>query len=618
MKNFLQENKQLFRWITMEHEKFLEELLTLLIQDNITNEKAEDFGAEIFEKGISFSKLAIFLDLFSQKLNTKEYENYLIVRDKVAKGYLRRRLPQEIESLKLGINNNPNIVSKDDLAIITELLHWLEKLIDSVLHETKPPEINGRIAEFIAFVNERSGIFFDNATVKKDFLKTNNELYQCAKEAVDFYEQRRYFYFNLTYIELIALFLKMTTLMSGMFLEEELLSIYIDPITKLPNRFQLLKDLDKFSNVYLLILNIRSFSRLNVLYGYDFGDGILKKLANILMQTCAIKSYRIYGDEFAVLVENEEDVYRLYDRLNGTIEIKTKDEPFTLYFYGAFDEFVPQALESCEFALFRSDKKELLDSRVVKEMIHEVKHELTMTQKLKEIMVKDSIIPYYQPIYSTHEDNEKIIKYEVLMRLEYDGKLLQPGEFLSILLEAPFYTEFTKSILIKSFQTFANNDFTFSVNFTLKDIKDKNIKILLDTLCRQQPKVAKRLTIEIVESEALKEFELLNDFIQYFKKCGISFALDDFGSGYSNFAQFAKLDIDYIKIDGSIVQNLLTDEKMQKLLDSIIAFADTLQLNTIAEYVDKKELFDLLKNRVDMIQGYYIGKPQPILQESQL
>ncbi|BAF69265.1 EAL domain-containing protein [Nitratiruptor sp. SB155-2] len=618
MENFLQENKKYFQWIKMEHENFLNELLSTLVKDTVSIEEAEALGAQVFERRISFSKLAILLDLFSQKLSDSEYERYLVIRDMVAKGYLKKRLPQEIESIKLGINNNPNLVSKGDLAIVTELLNWLEHLIDSFVHETEPPKINGRISKFIKFVNERSGIFFDNEVVKKDFLKTNTELYECAQEVVNFYEQKRYFYFNLTYIELIALFLKMTTLLSGMFLEEELLSIYVDPITKLPNRFQLLKDLQKFSDLYLLILNVHSFSRLNVLYGYDFGDGILKNIANKLLQTCAVKCYRIYGDEFAILFDKEEDIYQFFQKINGSIEIKTKDEPFTIYFYGAFDEFVPQSLESCEFALFRSEKRELLDSRTVKEMIHEVKNELTLTQKLKEIMVKDNIISYYQPIYSTDENEKKVLKYEVLMRLEFDGKILAPGEFLSVLIEAPFYTEFTKSLLIKSFQTFANNNFTFSINFTLKDIKDKNIKILLDTLCKQQPEVAKRLTIEIVESEALKEFELLNEFIQFFKQYNVSFALDDFGSGYSNFAQFAKLDIDYIKIDGSIIQNILIDTKMQKLLDSIIAFADNLQLKTIAEFVDKKELFEILSDRVDMIQGYYIGKPEPLLIQAQL
>ena len=165
-------------------------------------------------------------------------------------------------------------------------------------------------------------------------------------------------------------------------------------------------------------------------------------------------------------------------------------------------------------------------------------------------------------------------------------------------------------MLIKSFEMFDGKELTFSVNFTLQDIKDKSVRNLLDTLIAKYPETAKRMTIEIVENEALKEFDLLNAFIGDYKKSGVSFALDDFGSGYSNFAQFAKLDIDFLKIDGTIITHLLSDEKMDKLLESIVKFAKTLGLKTIAEFVSSKELFDYLKERVDMLQGYYIGKPE--------
>jgi EAL domain-containing protein (putative c-di-GMP-specific phosphodiesterase class I)/GGDEF domain-containing protein len=605
--------KSYFKWITMENEQFLKDMLSLLIKKEIDNAELEAIGKKIYDKTISFSKLAIFLDTFSYTLSLDEKKQLRKNENILAKGYLKYRLPKEIKSLKLGINNNPNFVTKKDLAIVDELLVWLESLINSFLKGEKAPDINGRINEFIKFAEERSGIFFDDKDIKDDFLRTNKELYECAVEAVNFYEKGGYYYFVLIYIEMIALFLKMVTLLSGMFIEEELLSIYIDPITLLPNRFQLIKDINSFKNVYVMIVNIKAFSKLNMLYGYELGDGILKKVAGFLKTSVSIKNYRIYGDEFAILVDSEKNARVLFDSLNSSISVIANNEKYDIFFYGAYSKFEDKALESCEFALFRGDKKDLIASREIEDLIENIKQELTLVQKLKEIMIKDDIIPYYQPIYITHKDVKKILKYEVLMRLKYENEILEPKDFLETLTEAPFYTEFTKSILIKSFEIFKNSNFTFSVNFTLKDIKDKTIRILLETLVSKYPDVAKRLTIEIVENEALKEFELLNEFITTFKKRGISFALDDFGSGYSNFAQFAKLHIDFIKIDGTIITQVLEDKKMQQLVDSIVNFAQTLELQTIAEFVCTKELFEYLQSKVDMLQGFYIGKPEPYL-----
>ncbi len=606
--------KDYFTWINDDEKEFLEHMLhKLLGTDNASINVLEQVGSDIYKKEISFSKLAIFLDIFSYKLSLKQKEQLRKNENKLAYGYLQQRLPKEIKTLKLGISNNANFVGKSDLAIVDELLIWLESLVGSLFNDTKPPRIEHRINEFIDFVEQRAGVFFDDEDVKEDFLKTNKELYSCAIEAVNFFERKQYFHFCIIYIEMIALFLKMVTLLSGMFVEEELLSIYIDPITLLPNRFQLLKDIQLIQNVYVLIFNIKSFSRFNVSYGYDVGDTILKKVAKFLMTTDAIKSYRIYGDEFAILVESPQQAEEIYKKLNKSIHIIIEGERYDILFYGAYDRFIPNSLESCEFALFNGEKKDITNSADIQELIENVKHEISLTQKLKEIMLKDSIVPYYQPIYVTDKKIDKVLKYEVLMRLRYNEKILEPADFMQTLLKAPFYVEFTKSMLIKSFEMFEKSSMTFSVNFTLQDVKDKGVNILLETLCAKYPEVASRLTIEIIENEALEDFDKLNQFFKRYRKYGIKYALDDFGSGYANFAQFAKLDIDFLKIDGSIISNLIESDRMHKLLDSVLEFAKTFNLISVAEYVSNEELFALLKDKVDMIQGYYIGKPKPYL-----
>jgi len=613
MKEFLdmQIKENNFKWINMENKKFLENLLKELINEK--SKKLENLGKEVFERIIPFSKLAIFLDQFSYVLEENKKEILRKNKNILAKGYLNQRLPKEIKSIKHLIHSNTNLISKENIEIITELTSWLEELINSFMNNSTPPEINKRIKNFIDFVNERGGSFFDDEDIKEDFLITNKNFYENAQECINFYEKKEYFYFALLYIELIALFLKMTNMLNAMFLEEKLISIYIDPVTLLGNRFQLIKDLPNFNNIYILVLNINSFSKLNLLYGYEKGDFILKQVGNYLKNSpLAIKAYRIYADEFAVICSSQNDIKQLFEELNENLYFEANEIENKIYLYGVYDKLEDKVLEKCELILANSEKKGLINAKEKENILEKYQKQLDLSMKLRQIMLNDNIIPFYQPIFATNNTN-KVIKYEVLMRLKDNDKILSPGEFLDVLKEMPFYTEFTKSILIKSFETFKNNNLTFSVNFTLTDIKDTGMKKFLKSLIKTYPDIAKRLTIEIIESDALKDFDLLNGFINYFKKFGITFALDDFGSGYSNFAQFAKLDIDFLKIDGSIIKNILTDEKMQKLLESIIAFAKHLNLKTIAEFVSSKELFDYLKDKVDMLQGYYIGKPEPYL-----
>ena len=605
----------MFEWIMMENRKFLTELLHTLSDEKEDPELLSRLGKEIYRRDIGFTQFAIFLDLFVQEAPASEKLRIYHRRDLLAREYLKERMPGELAVLKRGIHNNPAIVAKPDLKIVQELLDWMEHLLDTFLHGSPAPEIRLRIDDFIQFVEMRTGLFFDDPEVKRDFLATNRKLYRCAEEAVGFAGRGEYYHFVLVYTELLALFLKMVTLLGSMFLEEELLSVYVDPITLLPNRFQLLRDFSLYKGLYILVLNLHDFSKLNLLYGYEMGDGLLKKIAAYLQSSDTVKNYRIYGDEFALIFRSEASLRTFFERINHALQIESEGQTYDLMFYGAYDVLEERSLESCEFALVRGEHRGLIDSREVKSMMVHVKRELTMTQKLKEVMLNDAIVPYYQPIRSTRKNGNSTIRYEVLMRVRYGEELLEPEKFLNILVEAPFYVEFTKSMLFKSFETFRDRSETFSVNFTLKDIKDRGLRLFLESLVKQDPETAKRMTIEIVETEALKEFESLNAFIRTFRRHGITFALDDFGSGYSNFAQCAKLDIDFIKIDGTIVQKLPEDEKMRKLLDSILHFAKTFGLKTIAEYVSSKEIYDYVASKVDMVQGFYVGEPAPLLQE---
>ena len=125
-------------------------------------------------------------------------------------------------------------------------------------------------------------------------------------------------------------------------------------------------------------------------------------------------------------------------------------------------------------------------------------------------------------------------------------------------------------------------------------------------------KVHERIVFEILEDESIKNYNLLIKFVDEVKKLGCKVAIDDFGSGYSNFEHLLKMNVDYLKIDSSLIKNVAKDENSYKITKTIIEFAKNLNLKTIAEYVENVEIFSIIKELgADYSQGYYFSAPLP-------
>lgn len=153
-------------------------------------------------------------------------------------------------------------------------------------------------------------------------------------------------------------------------------------------------------------------------------------------------------------------------------------------------------------------------------------------------------------------------------------------------------------------------DYEFSINLTIDDILDKDIKAyIFQTL--EAYNISQRVVFEIVESESIENFDEVENFIQKVKSYGCKIAIDDFGTGYSNFEYLMKLQADFIKIDGSIIRSIVSDKRSEVLTSVIVAFAKEMNIKTIGEYVETKEVQDkLLELGVNKSQGHYFDKPR--------
>ncbi|RUM57048.1 MAG: hypothetical protein DSY40_01255, partial [Nautilia sp.] len=237
-----------------------------------------------------------------------------------------------------------------------------------------------------------------------------------------------------------------------------------------------------------------------------------------------------------------------------------------------------------------------------------IKSNMYRLKVLKEAIKNDNIIPYFQPIFDNK--SKKIVKYEVLARVKNGDKIESIYPYLNIAKENKLYKFITKAIYQKSFERFKNSDVEFSLNISIADLNETETMKVIDELFNKYPKILKNLTFEILEDDAIKNYEILKKFIVYVKSKGCKIALDDFGSGYSNFAHVLNLDIDFLKIDGSLIKFLPEDERMQVIVETIVQFAKKIGIKTIAEFVASEEIYEKVKElNIDCSQGFYLGEP---------
>jgi len=165
----------------------------------------------------------------------------------------------------------------------------------------------------------------------------------------------------------------------------------------------------------------------------------------------------------------------------------------------------------------------------------------------------------------------------------------------------------------KSFEYLKDFNVDFSINLTKGDILSSSVKECLYENMKKY-KCAHRVILEIVESEGIENFSEITSFIHEVKQLGCRIAIDDFGTGYSNFAYLVKLEVDMIKIDGSLIKDIDTNETSAMTVETIISFAKKMGYSIVAEFVDRMSVQEKLQSlHVDFSQGYLFSKPSPII-----
>lgn len=393
-----------------------------------------------------------------------------------------------------------------------------------------------------------------------------------------------------------------------------------DALTNLGNRFKLINDLKEQDKPALALVNIDRFREINDFYGNKIGDFVIIELSNRLFDKVyskKMKLFRTHADEFAILTDlnhlSQADFYQAI----VTIIHNVKQSPF-LYESNEIHVTLScglsygfQDLVHADLAL-KTAKRKRANIVVFDEQLktgEEYRDNLLWTGKVRKALEEDRIIPYFQPLYN--HANQTIDKYECLMRLiDEEGAIISPYSFLDISKKSKLYINLTQSIIRKSFAYFSDKNFEFSINLTVEDIMDSNLRIFLDNELERFGSYSK-VIFELVESEGIECLEEVSTFIRSMKSKGCRIAIDDFGTGYSNFDYLIKLQADFIKIDGSLIKQIAHDSNSYNVVETIVQFAKKQNIKTIAEFVSDELIAQkVIELDIDYSQGYYYGAPK--------
>ncbi|MDD3343468.1 MAG: bifunctional diguanylate cyclase/phosphodiesterase [Sulfurospirillaceae bacterium] len=397
---------------------------------------------------------------------------------------------------------------------------------------------------------------------------------------------------------------------------------YIDPLTSLPNLYKLRHYLENNSDFTFVIVNIDNFKLLNDFYGFLVGDFILESFAKTLKQRFDdAMIYRIAGDEFAIVKKEKMNFYTLKKYLNQL----SLEMAHLKYAYAQTEIFV-----DCTFASSASSRYNDIFSKVnmalkyakeerLKFWIYEDSMKLTQiyennliyaTKVRKAIVDFSGIVPYFQPIIDN--TTNKIVKFESLSRLiDEQGVIHAPNAFIPIAKTIKVYDIITKTIIKKSFDIFAKTPYDFSINLSFEDIMNDQMYSYIITMLEDSG-MGERVTFELLESEKVDDFDKVIRFFTEIRRHGVKVAIDDFGSGFSNFSYIINLHPDFIKIDGSLIKCLDTDKNAQIVVETIVDFSKKLGIKTVAEFVHSSTILSTVQNLgIDYSQGYYIDEPSP-------
>lgn len=415
-----------------------------------------------------------------------------------------------------------------------------------------------------------------------------------------------------------------------------------DPLTGLYNRRRLTQELNDAvaaakryrRSGALLFVDLDQFKYINDTSGHDAGDRLLRRLGALfpsMLREIDVVG-RLGGDEFAVILSQatvDEAVQVARKILAHLCEIEFQvDErvhrlsaSIGIALFPKHGANIEELLARADLAMYRVKESgrggwHLLSQE---DQSQRLMHERVFWKQRVEHALKDSrFLLYAQPILDLRDHT--ISHYEILLRMRGDaGEIFGPAQFVEVAERSGLIHSIDRLVVSEAlhYQALAKKQgwrINFTVNLSAHAFNNPDLLSHLKQLLRDTQVDPQQLVFEMTETAAVADLTAARRFMEAINDIGCHFALDDFGTGFSSFYYLKKLPFKFIKIDGSFINKLAEREDDQILVKAIGEIARGFGKKTIAEHVEDEKSFSLLAEyNIDYAQGYYIGRPIPII-----
>jgi len=410
-----------------------------------------------------------------------------------------------------------------------------------------------------------------------------------------------------------------------------------DSLTRLKNRQAFENALDELieknaqnSNLQhtLIYIDLDQFKIVNDTVGHSAGDELLKQVANIIHEQVRNTDLlaRIGGDEFAILLENcpIESAEQVAEKIRSAVykhRFLWEDRVFDIgtsigiaKLQGSINkaEAMSQADVACYIAK-QNGRNRVHTFKTDDQSLSQEFSKLDWANRIKRALENEQFILFAQKIVPLHSGNQKRA-YEILVRLQTPGEpLTSPYQFLPAAERFNLMGELDIYIIrkaVKWLNSHLDEIDLLNINISGQSLDDVYFNEALLSILEANPKTNSKICFEITESTAITRMSASLAFLNRVKNHGCQLALDDFGSGFSSFGWLKTIPVDYVKIDGAFILDVLNDSVDAAMVRAIHAISDEMNIETIAEFVENQAVSDWLKETgIDYAQGYHYHKP---------
>jgi diguanylate cyclase (GGDEF)-like protein len=415
-----------------------------------------------------------------------------------------------------------------------------------------------------------------------------------------------------------------------------------DPLTGLINRHEFERRLGDAlrqatlddSHHVLFYMDLDQFKIVNDTCGHIAGDALLQQLRHSLMDRIRQNDSlaRLGGDEFGVLLKhcNLEDALKVAEALRKAIQdlhFVWDEKSFTVgvsigvvgvdKHSGGVGSLLSAADSACYMAKELGRNRVQLYKRTDADLARQY-GDMLWVSRITEALKYDRFELVCQPIVPVSGSGPDHKHYEILLRMrENGGEMTPPGAFIPAAERYDMITQLDRWVVDHTFDYLQNwrqnNKLCLAINLSGKSLGDKALLQHIESRIRNGDVAGHEICFEITESSAILSLSSAHLFMESLKALGCYFSLDDFGRGMSSFSYLKTLPVDYLKIDGVFIRDIVIDPVARAMVNAINEIAHTMQLQTIAEFVENQPVLDELQLLdIDYAQGFYICQPFPI------